>query len=73
MARKVKHKSTCPICKKGFDTAGYTIRQGILQGVFVADTHYCSKKCEDKFIRLIEALPWKDSSSVHFANKEESQ
>jgi len=53
MARKIKTKSKCPICKKDFQTQGYTIRQGMLKGVFCSDSCFCSDKCKNKFDTLL--------------------
>lgn len=54
MARKIKVESKCPMCKCKYDTMGYTIRQGMLQDVFIIDKSFCSDECEDKFNILLE-------------------
>jgi hypothetical protein len=53
MARKIKTISKCPMCKTNFNTKGYTIRQGTLQGVFVVDESFCGEDCSEKFKILL--------------------
>ena len=69
MTRKIKIESKCPMCKCKYHTMGYTIRTGMLQGVFVQDKSFCSDECKEKFNILLE----KHDSSYTGSRKEVSK